>query len=413
MKLDPGMAALAATIPEWVRHYPGATVQLSRAGIVLYSNGELEREFGSATEGRSFLSLIDRTSSERKVRRILEQRSTTDAERRKVWELILRRQASVGDPRPFVCSIDDDSDTIWLVEQLHDPRTAMLTERLSEINSEIVSAHRELSQQRARLAQAHTELQERTGELERSNAALDEFAHVISHDLQAPLRAISTLSEWLDKDLSGQMQGRTPEYLGLLRYNATVLRAMIDGVLRYARAGKDESDVEQVDVEALVDDVVRLLAPTYGTVEIQPGLPVLHTERAPLRQVFLNLVSNALKYGAGPHAHIVIGGRRCGEFTEFFVQDSGPGIPSRLHERIWTLFATFPSMHTGATAGSGTGIGLAVVRKLVNARGGRTWVDSDAGDGATFRFLWPSPTVDEPQGSPLPTSADSPHNSGR
>ena len=412
MKPGCGIAAPTVAIPEWIRNYPGAVVQLSRVGLVLYSNGEIERESGNAIEGRPFVSVVDRASSERKVRRILERRTGADGERRQLWELILHHRAGLGDPRPFVCTVDDDSDTIWLVEQLHDPRTAMLSERLSEINSEIVTAHRELSQQRARLAQAHAQLQERTSELERSNAALDEFAHVISHDLQAPLRAISTFSAWLDKDLTGQLRGRAPEYLGLLRQNVTVLGEMIDGVLRYARAGRNEADVERVDVEALVGDVVRLLAPPHATVEIQPGLPVLHTECAPLRQVFLNLIGNALKYGACQDAHVVIGSRPSGEFTEFFVQDNGPGIPPRLHERIWTLFATFTPAQAGDGIGSGTGIGLAVVRKLVDARGGRTWVDSDAGDGAAFRFLWPNPTVPQSHTSQLARPADTPRNKG-
>lgn len=409
------MDTRTATAPEWSHNYPGAVLQLSRSGVVMYSNGVLERESGNAIRELPFVNLVDAASSASKVRRMLEWRGAADAERRQVWELILQRSAGLSDPRPFVCASDDDGETVWFIEQLHDPRTAMLSERLSEINSEVVNAHRELAQQRALLAQAHGELQERSTELERSNAALDEFAHVVSHDLQAPLRAIATFSAWLEKDLSGQIPEQAAEYLGLLRRNVTSLGEMIDGVLRYARAGRGQTELEQVDVEALVRDVAQLLTPPHGAVEIQSGLPVLLTERGPLRQVFLNLISNALKHGSAQHGHIVIGAQPSGKLTEFFVQDDGPGIPVRLQERIWTLFATFPPSEGGDGATGGAGIGLAVVRKLVDARGGRVWVDSDTGHGAVFRFLWPGETIRQshtPSHTPkLLESADM-HNSG-
>lgn len=397
-----------ATIPEWSHNYPGAVLQLSRAGVVLYSNDVLERESGNAIKGLPFVNLVDATSSQSKVRRMLEWTSAKDAERRQVWELILHQSAGLSDPRPFVCASDDDGETVWFIEQLHDPSAVMLSERLSEINSEVVNAHRELAQQRARLAQAHGELQERSIELERSNAALDEFAHVVAHDLQTPLRAIATFSAWLEKDLSGQIPDQAAEYLGLLRHNVTSLGAMIDGALRYARAGRDQAELEQVDVEALVRDVAQLLAAPDDSVEIRPGLPVLHTELGPLRQVFLNLIANALKHGLAQHGHVVIGAQSSGKLTEFFVQDDGPGIPLRLQERVWTLFATFPPSDTvgGATTGTGTGIGLAVVRKLVEARGGRAWVDSETAHGTVFRFLWPGETIRESHTPELLESAD-------
>ncbi len=391
---DPVVATRTQIVPEWIGHYPAAVLHVSRDGLILYSNGQLDRQLGNTIEGRQLRSLVDRASSEGKVRRILAQTVASSVDTPQVWELILREGAELSDPRQFVCTVDDDGESIWLMEQLRDARATMLGERLLETNSELVSTHRELSQQRARLARAHSDLQERTSELERSNAALDEFAHVISHDLKSPLRAISTFSEWLDKDLAGQLQGEAPEYISLLRDNVALLGEMIDGVLSYARAGRNVTRAERVDVDSLVRDVVQLLAPAHQMVEILPGLPVLHTERAPLRQVFLNLIGNALKYGVSQGGHIVVGARANGLHTEFFVQDDGPGIALRLQERIWMLFATFPSAQSGDGALRGTGIGLAVVRKLAEARGGRAWVDSEAGGGATFRVLWPC--EDEP-----------------
>jgi signal transduction histidine kinase len=143
-----------------------------------------------------------------------------------------------------------------------------------------------------------------------------------------------------------------------------------------------------VDTGALAHETVDLLAPGPNErVEIQDGMPTVMAERVPLQQVFMNLVGNAMKYtrAARPDVQVRVGWRDIGDAWEFSVADNGPGIAPKYHERIWGIF----QMLQARDKVEGTGIGLSVVKKIVESRGGRVWVDSTPGAGATFRFTWP------------------------
>ncbi|WP_438016326.1 PAS domain S-box protein [Sorangium sp. So ce315] len=221
--------------------------------------------------------------------------------------------------------------------------------------------------------------------LERSNKELDQFAYVASHDLKAPLRGIANLAQWIEEDLAGRIEGEPREHMGLLRGRVRRMEALIDGILDYSRAGRVWHEVEAVDVGQVLSDVVELIAPApEARVEVSPDLPVLRTERVPLQQVFMNLISNALKHARRADARVRVGHRDAGQLHEFFVEDNGPGIAPELHDRVWGLFQTLEARDKV----EGTGIGLSVVKKIVESRGGRIWIDSAPGQGATFRFTW-------------------------
>lgn len=231
------------------------------------------------------------------------------------------------------------------------------------------------------------------GALERSNADLDGFAYVASHDLKAPLRGIASLAEWVEEDLGAQIPDGVRGHLAMLRGRVARLEGLIEGILAYSRAGRTGRAVAEVDVGALLAEAVELLAPPpTATVTVEPGMPVLRTARAPLQQVFMNLIGNALKHAAGPATAVRVGAREADGFWEFSVTDNGPGIAPAFHERIWGMF----QMLKPRDEVEGTGIGLSVVRKIVNAMGGRTWVESAEGAGACFRFTWPAVTPAEP-----------------
>ncbi|MCG8463042.1 MAG: ATP-binding protein [Holophagales bacterium] len=232
------------------------------------------------------------------------------------------------------------------------------------------------------------QIQERQQELERSNRELDQFARVASHDLKAPLRAISTLAGWLEEDLDTRISEESKEQLRLMRSRVERMDTMIDGILEYSRAGRRAGSVETVDVAALVHDLVDVLAPPESmAIEIDPSLPVLATQRLPLEQVFLNLIGNALKYHHRPSAgHIRLGGERRGEVYRFSVADDGPGIDPKYHERVFVMFQT---LHRRDEVES-TGLGLTLVKKLVEEEGGRVVLDSEEGRGANFFFTWPA-----------------------
>jgi signal transduction histidine kinase len=247
-------------------------------------------------------------------------------------------------------------------------------------------------QVRARRQEEHRaeELARLARALEASNRELDQFAYVASHDLKAPLRGIANLSQWIEDDLADRFTEESHEHMRLLRGRVHRMEALIDGILQYSRAGRTHDQPERVDTAALVDDVVDLLAPAQEVqVVVHPEMPVLVTERLPLQQVFLNLVGNAVKYG-GPHARVDVSARVEGGVWEFTVRDDGPGIAPEYHERIFAIFQTLQARDKV----EGTGIGLSIVKKLVESRGGRVRVESAAGRGAAFHFQWPAHPVE-------------------
>jgi signal transduction histidine kinase/ActR/RegA family two-component response regulator len=234
---------------------------------------------------------------------------------------------------------------------------------------------------------AEITLRELNRSLERSNRELDEFAYVASHDLKAPLRGIAHLSAWLEEDLGPLLPQASHEHLGLLRGRVLRLEALIDGILDYSRAGRQRHKLERVDVARLLREAAELLSPRDGVdIQIGTGMPVLTTERVPLLQVFMNLLGNALKHGGRDDLCIEVSWRDQGARGEFRVRDNGAGIAPEFHQRIWGIFQTLRPRDQV----EGTGIGLSVVKKAVESRGGQVWVESAADQGTTFGFTWPN-----------------------
>jgi PAS domain S-box-containing protein len=230
------------------------------------------------------------------------------------------------------------------------------------------------------------ELARLTQELEASNRELDQFAYVASHDLKAPLRGIANLTQWIEEDLGDRVTGESREHMALLKGRVHRMEALIEGVLAYSRAGRVRDKIETVDVDLLVRETIDFLAPPASVrFEVVAPMPVLHTERLPLQQVLMNLIGNAIKYSRGEGAEIVVRTEDDGAFVRFAIADNGPGIAPQFQDRIWQIFQTLAPRDKV----EGTGIGLSVVRKLVDSRSGRAWLESETDRGSTFYFTWP------------------------
>lgn len=226
-------------------------------------------------------------------------------------------------------------------------------------------------------------------ELKRSNDELDRFAYVASHDLKAPLRGIANLASWIEDDLGAEVGDETRHHLELLQTRVHRLEELIDGLLQYSRAGRGDPSFQEIDVEAIVRDAIDLLDPPPSVqVDLRiDDLPPVRAEGSLFKQIVLNLVSNAIKYNDRDEPHVVISARLGAPgFVEVAVEDDGPGIAPRYHDRIWEIFQTLQPRDRVES----TGIGLAIVKKIVEARGGVVSVESDEGEGATFRFTWPT-----------------------
>jgi signal transduction histidine kinase len=369
--------------------FPGAVLHLSPGGRVIESNGYLERELGRAVVGERFAQIIDADSCGDKWNRALAAASSTGAA--STCELVLANGDTMLEPKAFSVLWDAESQIVWLVEHPSDNRMDIVRQQVTEVNSELASAQRDLVRERERLAQA-------LAETERSNRALDEFAHAISHDLKAPLRSVANYARWIEEDLGGQLTGEPRAHMELLRSQVERMRAMISAVLAYSRSVRTRMPPEVVNTKAIVEEVIALLDPPESvTIEVAPSMPTFTAEAAPLRQVLLNLIGNAVKHSRRPDTRVWVSARDIGYAYEFAVRDNGPGIPLRARDKIWMLFHTLRPRTTQDAGDDGTGVGLAIVRQLVELQGGTAWVESEEGKGATFHFLWPKQS-ESPEG---------------
>lgn len=225
----------------------------------------------------------------------------------------------------------------------------------------------------------------RTAEAERRARELEQFAYVASHDLKAPLRGIANLAGWLKEDLKGKLTEETAEQIELLRDRVARMNALVEGLLAYSRIGRTAGSVEEVDTAELVADAIDSLAPPNGfKVEVAPGMPRLYTDRLHLGQVFANLIGNAISHHDRKKGVIKVSGEDLGDHCELVVEDDGPGIPEEYRDKVFMMFQTLKVKDYGGD----TGIGLALVKKLVEEHGGTVTLEAAQKRGSRFSFSW-------------------------
>ena len=217
------------------------------------------------------------------------------------------------------------------------------------------------------------------------NRELDEYAHVVSHDLRAPLQGIATLAEWITEDNRDKLGGESLEQLELLMQRVTRIEQLIDGVLEYSRIGRVTARLDDVDARAVVEQTLELLdVPASINVTIH-ALPVVRYNRQHLARVFQNLLDNAIKHMGAPAGELEISCEERPTEWEFRVRDTGPGIAPEHHARIFKMFQVLRPREDGATSG----VGLPIVHKIVTRHGGALTLRSTPGEGATFLFTVP------------------------
>jgi light-regulated signal transduction histidine kinase (bacteriophytochrome) len=243
-----------------------------------------------------------------------------------------------------------------------------------------------------------TERREAVAALERSNAELAQFAYVASHDLSEPLRMVSSYLQLLRRRYHGQIDEDADEFIDYAVSGANRMRALIEDLLAYSRAGRT-AEPRPVDTGLVVADVLSSLAAaiTDARAEISVGaMPAVMGDRVAMAQLFQNLIANALKFRHGPGARVWVTAERDGSFWRFEVADDGIGIEARHHERV---FKMFQRLHDRESF-EGTGIGLAICRKIVERQGGQIWVASREGGGTVFSFTLPSVAPPVPLAAP-------------
>jgi len=233
---------------------------------------------------------------------------------------------------------------------------------------------------------AEQKLVEYTGNLEKINAELDQFAYVVSHDLKAPLRAINNLSSWIEEDLEGKMDNETQEQFALLRGRVLRMEGLINGILEYSRAGRIKANNQKVNVQTLVYELCDSLKTKDNILyHIPANLPTIFTEKVALEQVFSNFISNAIKYNDKEQVEIWIDFEIENDKLHFSIKDNGPGIDEKYFDKIFIIFQTLQARDQFES----TGVGLAIVKKIIEDKDCKVWVESTLKEGTTFHFTWP------------------------
>jgi PAS domain S-box-containing protein len=236
--------------------------------------------------------------------------------------------------------------------------------------------------------QAEVELHRTLEELKSSNAELEQFAYVASHDLQEPLRGIAGLAQLLQQRYQGQLDNQADEFINLIVDGTQRMQTLINDLLAYSRIGRRGETIHPTKAEAALKATMENLNVAireYGATITNESLPTVKADATQLIQLFQNLIGNAIKFRADRPPQIHIGVTDAGNFWQFSVRDNGIGIEPQYFERI---FQVFQRLHTRREY-KGTGIGLAICKKIIERHGGRIWVESEIGHGTTFYFTLP------------------------
>jgi len=204
--------------------------------------------------------------------------------------------------------------------------------------------------------------------------------------LKAPLRAIGSLATWISTDYADKLDEEGKEQISLLIGRVKRMHGLIDAILEYSRVGRMREEMVEVDLNELVAEVIDMIAPPENIeIKVEDRLPSLLCEKTRFQQVFQNLLSNAIKYMDKPKGEIRIGCVEDGDYWKFSVADNGPGIERKHSDRIFQIFQTLSPRDESES----TGVGLTIVKKIVQTCGGKIWVESEAGGGSTFFFTVP------------------------
>lgn len=229
-------------------------------------------------------------------------------------------------------------------------------------------------------------LKENFALLKRKNQELDQFAHIVSHDLKAPLRGIDNVVSWIEEDHSTEISPKLSEYIQIIKGRVVRAENLIHGILSYARVGKEVQEKEEVDLNQLVGEIGEVLTMKTGLkLTIYPKLPIFYTEKVPLVQIFSNLINNAVKHHHKRNGFIKIYHYDRLTHYEFFVEDDGPGIAKNYHHKIFVIFQTLQERDSMES----TGVGLAIVKKILDDRSQTINISSQPGKGSIFSFTWP------------------------
>jgi signal transduction histidine kinase len=268
------------------------------------------------------------------------------------------------------------------------------TELLAHRNEELKVRVGELTDQRIIMSRlmkeseiAKVSAQLNSKELARSNKDLNDFAYIASHDLKTPLRGIMQLAAWIEEDVVDYASDETKSNLELLMNRTSRLEKLLEDLLDYSRVGQKAGDIQAIDTKEVILSIFDLQDPPQNiSLKIQNPMPIIKTRKSPFETIMRNLIGNAIKHNKNKDDGIIeIRLKEHSDFYEFFVKDNGPGIPAKYHNKIFDIFKTLQPRDEV----EGSGMGLSIIKKLLDHQGGSIYVKSDDSTGSTFIFTLP------------------------
>ena len=238
---------------------------------------------------------------------------------------------------------------------------------------------------------AEIQLNEYLSDLEKTNKELDKFAYIVSHDLKAPLRAIGNLTDWITQDSADSLSDESKENFQIIKGRVKRMEQLINAILEYSKVSKHKGTQELFSFNEIIHNAVDLAGTDSNCkVEISGTMPEYYGDKVKYQQVFMNLISNGIKHNNKEQKKIEISCREEGKFWEFMIKDNGPGIDKRFHEKVFVIFQTLKARDEFES----TGIGLSIVKKIVEEAGGSIRIESTPGEGAAFYFTVPKNQID-------------------
>ncbi len=272
-------------------------------------------------------------------------------------------------------------DEIGILATSFNDMTRHLKKTIDNLNCEIA----ERTKAEMSLEKLNRDLESVIQELSRSNSQLQDFVHISAHDLKTPVRGIGTLADWIISDYGDKLDNQGREQIRLLKNRAIRIDKLIDGMLQYSKIVRNRQKTRQVDLSAMLSDIIRGITSPDNIEIAVDSLPNITGECEYIELVFKNLLANAVIFMDKTKGQIKVGCVEQGDFWKFYVSDNGPGIEQKYFEKIFRIFQTLPKNGEPKT----TGIGLAIVKKIVEIYGGKIWVESQPGSGSTFYFTFP------------------------
>ncbi len=364
-----------------------APIGVALESIDAQARGRLLQVNGSLCEitGYSSQELLDMTLEQ------LTHPDDLEEERRLVDRLLAGEMPNYSLEKRY---LRRDGSTVWVMHNastVYNPAGKMLY---------AVAQVEDISERKAAqesLSQAHNELEQRAGDLERSNTDLQQFAYAASHDLSEPLRMVSSYVQLLARRYENKLDADADEFIHFAVDGVTRMQGLIEGLLMYSRAGTSEYVIGPVECSEVVDAALMMLKARLddtGAEIVVDTLPTVQADENQLAQLFQNLIGNAVKFVTGKTPRVQVSAERGQDEWCFFVSDNGIGIDPKHAERIFTVFQRLQ----GRGEYEGSGVGLAICKRIVERHRGRIWVESQPDEGSTFRFTIPDRS-EEPDNS--------------